>query len=50
MHWRRRDQQRHLQDMLRGFYQYFRFGHLQRFKRYRWRPTAHRARSSSASR
>src|SRR5438128_11839015 len=29
MHWRRRDQQRHLQIMLRGFYQYFGLHHCQ---------------------
>jgi RNA-directed DNA polymerase len=30
MHWKRRDQQRHLQEMLRGFYQYFRLHHCQK--------------------
>jgi group II intron reverse transcriptase/maturase len=29
MHWKRRDQQRHLWEMLRGFYQYFRLHHCQ---------------------
>lgn len=29
MHWTRRDQQRHLREMLRGFYQYFRLHHCQ---------------------
>jgi hypothetical protein len=29
MHWIRRDQQRHLREMLRGFYQYFRLHHCQ---------------------
>jgi RNA-directed DNA polymerase len=29
MHWTRRDQQRHLADRLRGFYQYFRLNHCQ---------------------
>ena len=29
MHWNRRDQQRHLADRLRGFYQYFRLNHCQ---------------------
>jgi hypothetical protein len=27
MHWKRRDQQRHLSSMLRGFYQYFALNH-----------------------
>ncbi|MGH8522872.1 MAG: hypothetical protein ACREXY_01205 [Gammaproteobacteria bacterium] len=30
MHWKRRDQQRHLQTMLRGFYQYFGLHHCQK--------------------
>ena len=30
MHWRKRDQQRHLNAMLRGFYQYFRLNHCQK--------------------
>lgn len=30
MHWQRRAQQRHLRDMLRGFYQYFRLHHCQK--------------------
>jgi group II intron reverse transcriptase/maturase len=30
MHWRRRAQQRHLSEMLRGFYQYFRLHHCQK--------------------
>ena len=30
MHWRRRDQQRHLETMLQGFYQYFRLHHCQK--------------------
>jgi RNA-directed DNA polymerase len=30
MHWKRRDQQRHLQAMLRGFYQYFGLHHCQK--------------------
>ena len=29
MHWKRRDQQRHLREMIRGFYQYFRLHHCQ---------------------
>jgi hypothetical protein len=30
MHWKRRDQQRHLSSMLRGFYQYFALHHCER--------------------
>lgn len=30
MHWKRRDQQHHLSEMLRGFYQYFRLHHCQK--------------------
>ena len=30
MHWKRRDQQRHLSTMLRGFYQYFALHHCER--------------------
>lgn len=30
MHWKRRDQQRHLRQMLLGFYQYFRLHHCQK--------------------
>jgi hypothetical protein len=30
MHWKRRDQQRHLSTMLRGFYQYFALYHCER--------------------
>ena len=30
MHWKRRDQQRHLWAMLRGFYQYFGLHHCKR--------------------
>ena len=30
MHWKRRDQQRHLSTMLRGFYQYFGLHHCER--------------------
>ena len=30
MHWRRRDQQRHLETMLQGFYRYFRLHHCQK--------------------
>lgn len=34
MHWKRRDQQRHLQTMLHGFYQYFGLHHCQ--KKLQW--------------